>query len=316
LLCEFTLLQKKEIFERVKEIMFNRENNKLYDFSIVIQKNKLKAKPFLKWVGGKKKIIPQIKQYIPESYFRYFEPFIGGGALFFDLEPKIAYINDINKILVSAYKNIKNQPHEIIKKLEDLQKIFYEKNNEERKIYFYEIRDAFNNTEYNPFLKTSYIIFLNKTCYNGMYRENSKGKFNVPFGRYKNPKILDEKNILAVSKLLQNVIITDYSFEKAVENAESGDFIYFDPPYHPLSITSNFTSYSNGGFTKEDQIKLRDVFKDLDKRNCFVMLSNSDTEFIREIYQEFTQKTVSAARSINCKAAGRGKINELLIMNY
>lgn len=296
--------------------MFDRENNKLYDFSKVIQKNKLKAKPFLKWVGGKKKIIPQIKQYIPENYCRYFEPFIGGGALFFDLEPKIAYINDINKILISAYKNIKNHPYEIIKKLEDLQKIFYEKNNEERKIYFYEIRDAFNNTEYDSFLKTSYIIFLNKTCYNGMYRENSKGKFNVPFGRYKNPKILDEKNILAVSKLLQNVIITDYSFEKAVENAESGDFIYFDPPYHPLSITSNFTSYSNGGFTKKDQIKLRDVFKDLHKRNCFVMLSNSDTEFIREIYEEFTQKTVSAARSINCKAAGRGKINELLIMNY
>ena len=296
--------------------MFDHKNNKLYDFSKVIQKNKFKAKPFLKWVGGKKKIIPQIKQYIPESYCQYFEPFIGGGALFFDLEPKIAYINDVNKILISAYKNIKNHPHEIINKLEDLQKIFYEKNNEKRKMYFYEIRDAFNNTEYDSLLKTSYIIFLNKTCYNGMYRENSKGKFNVPFGRYKNPKILDEKNILTVSKLLQNVTITDYSFEKAVENAKSGDFIYFDPPYHPLSITSNFTSYSNGGFTKEDQIKLRDVFKDLDRRSCFVMLSNSDTKFIREIYEEFTQKTVLAARSINCKAAGRGKINELLIMNY
>jgi len=296
--------------------MFDLENNKLYDFSKVIQKNKFKAKPFLKWVGGKKKIIPQIKQYIPESYCRYFEPFIGGGALFFDLEPKIAYINDINKVLISAYKNIKNHPHEIINKLEDLQKIFYEKYNEERKTYFYEIRDAFNNIEYNSLLKTSYIIFLNKTCYNGMYRENLKGKFNVPFGRYKNPKILDEKNILTVSKLLQNVTITDYSFEKAVEDVKSGDFIYFDPPYHPLSITSNFTSYSNGGFTKEDQIKLRDVFKDLDEKGCFVMLSNSDTIFIREIYEEFTQKTVLAARSINCKAAGRGKINELLIMNY
>jgi len=281
-----------------------------------MDKNKKISQPFLKWVGGKRQIIPQIKKYMPENYNRYFEPFVGGGALFFDLEPKKAYINDINKILVSAYKNIKNHPYEIIKKLEDLQKIFYEKNNEERKIYFYEIRDAFNNTEYNLFLKTSYMIFLNKTCYNGMYRENSKGKFNVPFGRYKNPKILDKENILAVSKLLTNTIITNCSFEKAVENAESGDFIYFDPPYHPLSITSNFTSYSNGGFTKEDQLKLRDVFKDLDKRNCFVMLSNSDTEFIREIYEEFTQKTVSAARSINCKAAGREKINELLIMNY
>ena len=281
-----------------------------------MDKNKKISQPFLKWVGGKRQIIPQIKKYMPENYNRYFEPFVGGGALFFDLEPKKAYINDINKILVSAYKNIKNHPYEIIKKLEDLQKIFYEKNNEERKIYFYEIRDAFNNTEYNLFLKTSYMIFLNKTCYNGMYRENSKGKFNVPFGRYKNPKILDKENILAVSKLLTNTIITSCSFEKAVENAKKGDFIYFDPPYHPLSITSNFTSYSNNGFTEEDQIKLRNVFKELHKRNCFVMLSNSDTEFIREIYEEFTQKTVSAARSINCKAAGRGKINELLIMNY
>jgi len=149
-----------------------------------------------------------------------------------------------------------------------------------------------------------------------MYRENSKGKFNVPFGRYKNPKILDEKNILAVSKLLTNAILSSCSFEKAVENAKKGDFIYFDPPYHPLSITSNFTSYSNGGFTKEDQIKLRDVFKDLDGKGCFIMLSNSDTKFIREIYEGFTQKTILAARSINCKAAGRGKINELLIMNY
>ncbi|MBA7559618.1 hypothetical protein ES708_01233 [subsurface metagenome] len=306
----------KEISKRVKETMFNCENNRLYDFSKDIQKNKFKAKPFLKWVGGKKQIIPQIKQYIPDNYYKYFEPFVGGGALFFDLEPKNAYLNDINKILILAYRNIKNHPREIIKKLEDLQKIFYEKNNEERKTYFYKTRDAFNNTKYDSFLKTSYIIFLNKTCYNGMYRENSKGKFNVPFGKYKNPKILDEKNILAVSKLLQNVTITDYSFKKAVEKAKKGDFIYFDPPYHPLSITSNFTSYSNSGFTKEDQIKLRDVFKDLDKRSCFVMLSNSDTKFIREIYKEFTQKTISAARSINCKATGRGKINELLIMNY
>lgn len=300
----------------MEEIMFDCENNRLYNFSKDIKKNKFKAKPFLKWVGGKKQIIPQIKKYIPENYYKYFEPFIGGGALFFDLEPKKAYINDINKILISAYRNIKNHPYEIIKKLEDLQKIFYEKNNEERKIYFYEIRDTFNDTEYDSFLKTSYIIFLNKTCYNGMYRENSKGKFNVPFGRYKNPKILDEKNILAVSKLLQNVTITDYSFEKAVEDAKRGDFIYFDPPYHPLSITSNFTSYSNGGFTKKDQIKLRDVFKDLHKRSCFVMLSNSDTKFIREIYKEFTQKTITATRSINCKATGRGEINELLITNY
>jgi len=308
--------KKKENNKRVEEVRFNCENNRLFNFCENAGKNNFKAKPFLKWVGGKKQIVPQIKQYIPKDYYRYYEPFVGGGALFFDLEPKKAYINDINKILVSAYRNIKNHPYEIIEKLENLQKIFFEKNNEERKTYFYKLRDTFNNTEYDSFLKTSYIIFLNKTCFNGMYRENSKGKFNVPFGRYKNPKIHDEKNILAVSKILQNVTITDDSFEKAVEDAKRGDFIYFDPPYHPLSITSNFTSYSNGGFTEEDQMRLRDVFIDLDKRSCFVMLSNSDTEFIREIYKEFTQKTISAARSINCKATGRGKINELLIMNY
>jgi len=281
-----------------------------------MDKNKEIPRPFLKWVGGKRQVIPQIKQYIPENYYRYFEPFVGGGALFFDLEPKKAYINDINKILISAYRNIKNHPYEIIDKLDELQKVFYKKNHEERKKYYYKIRYAFNNLKSDSFLKTSYMIFLNKTCYNGMYRENLKRKFNVPFGRYKNPKILDKENILAVSKLLTNAIITSCSFEKAVEKAKKGDFIYFDPPYHPLSITSNFTSYSNNGFTKENQRKLRDVFEDLDNRGCFVMLSNSDTKFIGEIYRGYTQKKVTTGRLINCKAAGRGKINELLILNY
>jgi len=298
------------------DVMPSRENNKHYDFSKNDQKIKVKAKPFLKWVGGKRKVIPQIRKYIPENYHRYFEPFVGGGALFFNLEPEKAHINDINKTLISAYRNIKNHPDKIIQKLENLQNEFFKKNDDERKISFYEIRDAFNNLEDDLSLKTAYLIFLNKTCFNGMYRENSKGKFNVPFGRYKNPKILNEKNLIAVSKLLQNTNITDYCFEKAGEDAKSEDFIYFDPPYHPLSITSNFTSYSNGGFIKEDQKKLRDVFKNLSDRGCFVMLSNSDTEFIRKIYDGFTIKNISAARLINCKASGRGKINELLIMNY
>lgn len=281
-----------------------------------IVKYEFEPRPFLKWVGGKRQLIPQIKRYIPESYYRYFEPFVGGGALFFNLKPKIAYLNDINKILISTYKNIKNHPYEIVEKVEEMQKKFYEEDNKERKKYYYEIRDAFNNLRFDSILKTSYVIFLNKTCYNGMYRENSKGKFNVPFGRYKNPKILDKQNILTVSELLKDVIITNHSFEKAVEEAKRDDFIYFDPPYHPLSITSSFTSYSNSGFTRENQKKLRDVFEDLDKRGCLVMLSNSDTEFIRKIYKGYIQKKVTARRSINCKASGRGKINELLILNY
>jgi len=298
------------------EIKLDPKNNELYNISKNIQNNVFKARPFLKWVGGKKQIIPQIKQYIPQNYYRYFEPFIGGGALFFDLAPQKAYVNDINKVLVSAYRNIKHHPYNVIKELDNLQETFNLKNNEEKKLFFYKIRNIFNKEEDCSLIKTTYFIFLNKTCFNGMYRENSKGHFNVPFGRYKNPKILDEKNILAVSKLLQKTTITDYSFEKAVKDAKEGDFIYFDPPYHPLTVTSNFTNYSNGGFNKEDQIKLRNVFIDLNKRNCLLMLSNSDTQFIREIYHGFNQRTVLAARIINCKASGRGKINELLIMNY
>lgn len=313
---QYAYKEKKKEFKIMMEITFDCENNKLYDFSKNIRKNYFKAKPFLKWVGGKKRVIPQLKEYIPQNYYRYFEPFVGGGALFFELASQKAYLNDINQILISAYGNIKNYPYEVIKKLEDLQKTFDAKNSEERKLYFYEIREAFNRNESNSFLKTAYLIFLNKTCFNGMYRENSKGQFNVPFGRYKNPTILDEKNILAVSRSLQNVTITNYSFDKAVEDAKEGDFIYFDPPYHPLTVTSSFTNYSNDGFNEEDQRKLRDVFVDLDKRNCFIMLSNSDTQFIRRIYHGFNQKTILAARAINCKATGRGKISELLIMNY
>jgi len=297
------------------DVMPSRENNKHYDFSKNDQKIKVKAKPFLKWVGGKRQVISQIKKFIPEKYNRYLEPFIGGGALFFDLEPEKAQINDINKTLMSAYMNIKNHPDKIIKCLENLQNEFYKRNDDGRKIFFYEIRNKFNDLENDSTEKTSFLIFLNKTCFNGMYRENSNGKFNVPFGRYKNPKILDEKNLIAVSKLLQNVTITNDTFEKAVEKAESGDFIYFDPPYHPLSRTSNFTDYSNGGFIEKDQEKLGDVFKKLVRRGCHVLLSNSDTEFIRKIYDGFTIKNISAARSINCKATGRGKINELLIIS-
>jgi len=296
--------------------MFEQEDRIFNSLPKDLENPNFYAKPFLKWVGGKKQILPQIRQYIPKEYKRYFEPFIGGGALFFTLRPKIAHINDINKKLISAYRNIKNHPDKIIKCLENLQNEFYKKNDDDRKIFFYEIRNKFNDLEDDSTEKTSFLIFLNKTCFNGMYRENSKGKFNVPFGRYKNPRILDEKNIIAVSKLLQEVTITNDPFEKSVEGAKSEDFIYFDPPYHPLSKTSNFTGYSNGGFIEKDQEKLGEVFKELVGRGCYVLLSNSDTEFIRKIYKDYKIEVVSAARSINCKASGRGKINELLIMNY
>lgn len=276
----------------------------------------IQARPFLKWVGGKAQLLPQFEQYYPKDFNNYFEPFIGGGALFFNLSPTKAHINDVNATLISAYKNIKNKPEEVMKILKKLEDEYKNGNEESQKELFYKIRDKFNNTSDAELKKSAYLIFLNKTCFNGMYRENSKGGFNTPFGKAKNPTILDRENILLVSKVLQHTKLTSVSFEKAVAEAKKGDFVYFDPPYHPLTETAKFTSYHKDSFTKEDQLKLRDVFDELDKRGCYVMLSNSHSPFINDIYKKYRRETVMANRAINCKASGRGKIKELLILNY
>lgn len=276
----------------------------------------IQARPFLKWVGGKAQLLSQFEQYYPKDFNNYFEPFIGGGALFFNLSPTKAHINDVNVTLISAYKNIKNKPEEVMKILKKLESEYKNGNEESQKELFYKIRDKFNNTSDAELKKSAYLIFLNKTCFNGMYRENSKGGFNTPFGKAKNPTILDRENILLVSKVLQHTKLTSVSFEKAVAEAKKGDFVYFDPPYHPLTETAKFTSYHKDSFTKEDQLKLRDVFDELDKRGCYVMLSNSHSPFINDIYKKYRRETVMANRAINCKASGRGKIKELLILNY
>jgi len=275
-----------------------------------------KAKPFLKWVGGKTQLLSQFEKFYPPKYNNYFEPFLGGGAVFFNLTPKKAYLNDINKTLIGTYKNIKKKPRGIIKLLDILQRDYYKKSKIDRENFYYSIREEYNNLPAEDFKKSAYLIFLNKTCYNGMYRENSEGKFNVPFGRYRKPLILDKENLLAVSKVLKNIALTSVDFEKAVKHARKNDFIYFDPPYHPLSQTSSFTSYSNNGFLENDQIKLKRVFNELNKRGCLVMLSNSYTPFIRNLYKEYKQFIVMANRAINCKAEGRGAIKELVILNY
>jgi DNA adenine methylase len=276
----------------------------------------IQARPFLKWVGGKAQLLSQFEQYYPKDFNNYFEPFIGGGALFFNLSPTKAHINDVNATLISAYKNIKNKPEEVMKILKKLESEYKNGNEESKKEFFYKIRDEFNNTSDAELKKSAYLIFLNKTCFNGMYRENSKGGFNTPFGKAKNPTILDRENILLVSKVLKHTKLTSVSFEKAVAEAKKGDFVYFDPPYHPLTETAKFTSYHKDSFTKEDQLRLRDLFDELDKRGCYVMLSNSHTPFINDIYKKYRRETVMANRAINCKASGRGKIKELLILNY
>ncbi|ABS24172.1 DNA adenine methylase [Bacillus paranthracis] len=274
-------------------------------------KNKL-AQPFLKWAGGKRQLLPEIRKYVPKRINTYYEPFIGAGAVLFDIQPKRAVINDINSELASVYNVIKNNVDELI---EDLKK------HENDKDYFYEIRDLDRQEEYknlSPVQRASRIIYLNKTCFNGLFRVNSQGQFNVPFGKYKNPQIVNEIVLRAVHNYLSsnNVTILNGDFETAVEKAKKGDFVYFDPPYDPVSDTSSFTGYSLDGFNKDDQRRLKYLFVELDKRGVNVLLSNSATDFIQELYEGFNIQIVSASRNINANASGRGKIDEVLVMNY
>ena len=268
-----------------------------------------KPKPFVKWAGGKRQIINILTQEIPLNFINYIEPFVGGGALLFELLPEKAIINDINIELINAYLVIKNHPDKLIESLKK------HKNQEE---YFYKIR-ALNPEKLTSIERASRFIYLNKTCFNGLYRENSKGEFNVPFGNYKNPKILDEENIKAISEYLNNanIKILNKDYKEVCEMAQKGDFVYLDPPYYPLSKTSSFTKYTKYDFTEKDQKELSKIFKELDKKGCFVMLSNSNTDFIKELYKDYKIIEVHANRAINSNGNGRKKAKiEVLIKNF
>lgn len=278
-------------------------------------KTRMNAKPFVKWVGGKRQLLSQFRELglYPSNFdganHRYFEPFVGGGAVFFDLQPKNATISDLNSELITTYLVIRDNVEPLV---ESLKKHIYDKD------YFLKIR-AMNPTEMSELDVASRLIYLNRTCFNGMYRVNSKGQFNVPFGRYKNPIICDGDNLRAASRALNGVEILNANYKVAVSKAKVGDFVYFDPPYYPVSSTSSFTSYTKDGFAEKEQIELRDTFAELSDRGCYVMLSNSDTTFIRNIYsglKNVTITTVSAGRAINSKATARGKITELVITSY
>lgn len=266
--------------------------------------------PFLKWAGGKSQLLNSFQEYFPENFKHYFEPFTGGAAVFFHLRSNRAKfqaeLSDLNSELINCYTVIRDDLDSLI---EDLQK---HKNEEE---YFYKIRatdpDSLSATE-----RASRLIYLNKTCFNGLYRVNSKGRFNVPFGFYKNPSTCNETNLRACQKALQNTELNCNPFEHVLKKARKGDFVYFDPPYHPLTSTSNFTSYTKNSFSAEDQQRLAETFAELDKRGCYLMLSNSDCPFIRGLYESFRVETVYAMRAINCKAQGRGRISEVLVLNY
>lgn len=275
------------------------------------------ARPFVKWVGGKGRLVPQLLEYFPDEFNDYYEPFAGGGALFFATAPKTAYISDLNAVLISAYKRIQNDVEGLISELQYLETQYkLLESVEEKKDLYLNKRVEYNSLENSAPEKVALLIFLNKTCFNGMYRENSKGGFNVPFGKHMNPTICDEANLRSVSEVLKEVSITLSPYQEAVKNAKNGDFIYFDPPYHPLNPTSSFTSYQADGFSAKDQEELRDTFKELSERGCKVMLSNSDSELINDLYKDFNIHKIYAARSINANGAGRGKIKEVLVTNY
>lgn len=306
------------------------------------KKKLLNARPFLKWVGGKTQLLNEFEKRIPDqirekkTIKKYIEPFVGGGALFFYLKAKYdiedSYLFDINKELIVAYKTIQMESKALIDKLEEIENKHLEKSEENRKEHYYEVRNKFNrqmsNFDYDNYNenwveRTNFLIFLNKTGFNGLFRQNQKCEFNVPFGRYNNPKIYDEKNIIAVSKALKNTEIICGDFTESEKYVEKESFIYFDPPYRPISKTSNFTTYAKNGFQEEDQIRLSELFKKMDKKGAYLMLSNSDPknediedDFFDELYRGYTIERVPAKRHINCDASKRGEINELIITNY
>lgn len=271
-----------------------------------------RIEPFIKWAGGKSQLLEQFRELFPadDSYNNYIEPFIGGGAVYFFLQPKDAIISDLNGKLVNTYKVIKTKTNELIKILESFQK-------KHSKDFYLKLREEFNTKKISNVRKAAILIYLNKTCFNGLYRVNKKGGFNVPFGQHKKFSFKKEQ-LLKASQQLKNTKIKNESFEKVLDNAKKGDFIYFDPPYYPINGTSKFTTYTKEAFLEEEQNKLAEVFKKLDKKGCKVMLSNSDTKFIKDLYKNYKKytATVGARRFINCVAEKRGEITELVIRNY
>ncbi|HEY9809640.1 MAG TPA: DNA adenine methylase [Halomicronema sp.] len=271
---------------------------------------KVLSRPFLKWAGGKTQLIEQYKPYFPKTYTNYYEPFLGGGAVFFSLQPKQAFLSDINGELINTYRCVRDEVEALIILLQEHQL-------KHNKDYYYEMRAGGGDSKLE---RAARFIYLNKTCFNGLYRENSKGHFNVPMGKYKNPTICNAELLRLVSTTLNNsrAKIKKGTFKEVINYAKnSDDFVYFDPPYYPISATSNFTAYSRTDFNEDDQIQLRNTFAELASRGVKVMLSNSDCPFVRDIYQGFNIHTIKAFRSINADVNKRGKITEVLVTsNY
>ena len=275
----------------------------------------LKGKPFVKWAGGKRQVIDELKKYVPDEFDTYYEPFIGGGALLFELSPKRAVINDSNKELMNVYEVLCDD-----KKFSKMCRVLnsYEANHSEE--FFYEIRNKDREKQkfsrLSDYTRAARTIYLNKACFNGLYRVNSKNEFNVPFGKKEKVNTYDGGNLITVSNYLtmNDIKILSVDFEEAVKTAKKGDFIYFDPPYD--SDTGTFNSYTEEGFGKEEQRRLARVFKELDAKGVYVMLSNHNTLLVNEMYKDYNIHVIEAKRNINSKGNKRGKVEELIITNY
>lgn len=302
----------------------------------------LNAKPFLKWVGGKKQLLQEFDKRMPihikgeRVIKRYVEPFVGGGAMFFFLKRNYrveeSFLFDVNPELTLSYQVVKRDCNDLIKVLMEMEEKHLNKDEDGRKENYYGMRDAYNlqmkDFDYERYSRdwverAAYMIFLNKTCFNGLFRQNKKGEFNVPFGRYKNPSICNKENLIGVSKALEDTEILCSDFTGSGSYIEEGSFVYFDPPYRPLNSTSNFTAYSKNGFDDVDQVKLADFFERMDDRGAYLMLSNSDPKnenpndkFFDRLYKSYKIDSVPAKRNINCDGSKRGNLNELIIMNY
>ena len=277
-----------------------------------MKKNKLVA-PVLKWVGGKRQLLDTLTPLLPNRFTTYCEPFVGGGAMLFNMQPNTAYVNDINSELIRVYNVIQKDVENLISTLSEF------KNESD---FFYSVRDWDRDrakyTELSDVQKAARILYLNKTCFNGLYRVNNAGEFNSPFGNYKNPNIVNAPVLRAVSSYLNSatIYLTSKDYAEVLKSLPIGAFVYLDPPYDPIYDTSSFTVYSKGGFSREDQIRLRECCDDLTARGIKFMLSNSSTEFIREQYSAYNILTVQAKRAINSVATKRGDVDEVVVRNY
>ena len=279
---------------------------------LLVKASPIIAKPFVKWVGGKRRVIPELLLSLPTTFDHYYEPFIGGGALFFHLrslnllEDHKITLSDVNLRLIRTYRAIRDDVNGVIERLE------HHKANHCRD-YFYAVRDVTVDAYKNDADVAAWFIYLNKTAFNGLYRVNKKNRFNAPMGKYKNPAICDIPNLRNCHTVLQTVDLLHTPFSSAPTDAKMGDLAYFDPPYVPVSATSSFASYTNSGFGYEEQEKLRDVALNLREKGVQVMLSNSDHEVVHDLYQDFDVRQIMVGRAINCKGNARGKVGEVII---